>query len=128
MLILEFQTDVNMSSRAYNSFVKILEKWPVDKTKAGKDLGEALRLLFSKTFPSGSSSVVNEKTVNKQIGDLEALISNKTLNSYPRTSKSTFTGLDLETLSQITSGEVLKEASIQSQEKVSFLDKLKNMK
>ena len=65
MLILEFQTDVNMSSRAYNSFVNILEKWPVDKTKAGKDLGEALRLLFSKTFPSGSSSVVNEKTVNK---------------------------------------------------------------
>merc|ERR1711915_561204 len=95
---------------AYNSFVKILEKWPVDKTKPGKDLGEALRLLFSKTFPSGSSSAVNEKIVNKQISDLDALISNKTLNSHPRTSKSTFTGLDLETLSQITSGQVLKEA------------------
>ena len=91
--------------------------------------------------------LINLSKFCRQIGDLEALISNKTLNSYPRTSKSTFTGhsiilnsiiapilfyfitgLDLETLSQITSGEVLKEASIQSQEKVSFLDKLKNMK
>ena len=50
---------------AYRNFVRVLEKWPLDKNKQGKDLGENLRVLFSKTFPSGSSSVVNEKVINK---------------------------------------------------------------
>ena len=55
-----------MSGGAYKNFVRILEKWPVDKNKKGKDLGEALRLVFSKTFPSGSSSAVaNEKLLNR---------------------------------------------------------------
>ena len=51
---------------AYKSFVRVLEKWPIDKNKHGKDLGEALRVLFSKNFPSGSTSVVkDEKAVQK---------------------------------------------------------------
>jgi len=32
-----------MGSSSYGSFIRLLEKWPLDPTKKGKDLGEALR-------------------------------------------------------------------------------------
>ena len=54
-----------MSVGSYTKFVKILEKWPLDPNKAGKDLGQSLRQLFSHNFPLGSTSVVNEKEINK---------------------------------------------------------------
>ena len=54
-----------MSGNSYRSFVRILERWPVDKNKQGKDIGEALRQLFSNNFPSGSASKVIEKMMNK---------------------------------------------------------------
>ena len=66
MCLIDFQTDPIMSGGgAYKNFVRVLEKWPVDKNKAGKDLGEALRTYFSKQFPSGSTSKVDEKLLNK---------------------------------------------------------------
>ena len=54
-----------MSVSSYTRFVKILEKWPLDPQKKGKDVGEALRQLFSREFPLGSTSVVNEKHINR---------------------------------------------------------------
>ena len=56
---------VPMSGVSYTKFVKMLEKWPLDKNKKGKDLGEALRLLFSHNYPLGSTTLVNEKLINK---------------------------------------------------------------
>merc|ERR1719282_1958538 len=118
---------LKMSGGAYKNFVRVLEKWPVDKNKTGKDLGEALRVVFSKTFPSGSSSsVTNEKLLNRQIAALDSLISNKSLNSFPVSSKSTFTGLDAETLSQITGTELMGQVSKQSEQNITFFQKLKN--
>jgi hypothetical protein len=32
-----------MGSSSYGSFIRLLEKWPLDPTKKGKDVGEALR-------------------------------------------------------------------------------------
>jgi len=111
---------------AYRNFVRVLEKWPLDKNKQGKDLGENLRVLFSKTFPSGSSSVVNEKVINKQISALDSLISNKSLKAHPRELKNTFTGLDLETLSKITTTEMMGQTTQLSGQKITFFQKLKN--
>ena len=81
-----------MSGGAYKNFVRILEKWPIDKSKSGKDLGEALRSSFSKQFPSGSASVVDEKLLNSQITALDSIVADKALKSFPRQSKSSFTG------------------------------------
>jgi len=118
---------------AYRNFVRVLEKWPLDKNKQGKDLGENLRVLFSKTFPSGSSSVVNEKVINnqsviscRQISALDSLISNKSLKAHPRELKNTFTGLDLETLSKITTTEMMGQTTQLSGQKITFFQKLKN--
>ena len=54
-----------MSSNSYRGFVRVLERWPVDKNKQGKDIGEGLRKLLSKNFPSGSATPVNENAINK---------------------------------------------------------------
>ena len=56
-----------MAGNSYRGFVRILEKWPVDKNKQGKDIGEGLRQLFSKNFPSGSSTPVNESLMNRSV-------------------------------------------------------------
>ena len=77
----------------------------------------------------------------RQIAALEAMISDKSLKSHPRASKSTFTGydnigkttiktyfpgLDYETLSQITTTEMMQQASLESGKKISLLQKLRN--
>jgi len=124
----EFQTGLIMSGGAYRNFVRVLEKWPVDKNKAGKDLGEALRTSFSKSFPSGSTTKVDEKLLNKQISAIDSLIADKSRNAHQRQSKSTFTGLDLETLSQITTTEMMNQASKESSKKLTFFQKLRNIR
>ena len=54
-----------MSGNSYRGFVRVLEKWPVDKNKQGRDVGEGLRQLFSNNFPAGSASQVNDEMINK---------------------------------------------------------------
>jgi len=122
-----------MSGASYSSFVKILERWPIDKNKKGKDLGEALRMLFSHNFPLGSSStVVNQKMMNNQLTALEALTSSSSLLNFPRQSTATFTLLDKEALSGITSTELMGQMTGQAKEEKStkpgLLQRLKNIR
>jgi len=117
-----------MSTKSYTRFVKILEKWPLDPNKKGKDIGEALRLLFSQSFPLGSSSVVNEKVMNKKLDALESLLANESLKRFPRESTANFTLLDQETLSGITSTEFMGQVSASSNTKQSLMERLKNIR
>jgi len=121
-----------MSVSSYTRFVKILEKWPLDPQKKGKDVGEALRQLFSREFPLGSTSVVNEKHINRQILSLEKLVSNESCIAYPRQSTSSFTMLDQETLSGITStalmGEMTGEAEAAKSAKPTLIQRLRNIR
>jgi hypothetical protein len=45
-----------MGSSSYGSFIRLLEKWPLDPTKKGKDVGEALRQGSVRVFCSGLPS------------------------------------------------------------------------
>jgi len=121
-----------MSVGSYTKFVKILEKWPLDPNKAGKDLGQSLRQLFSHNFPLGSTSVVNEKEINKQVTALESLVSNRSLEAFPRQSTATFTLLDRETLAGITStefmGQLTGEVEASKAAKPGLFQRLKNIR
>jgi len=113
---------------SYKSFMKVLEKWPIDSLKQGRDLGEALRLLFSQAFPSGPATHINnEKHLKRQIQASRKLSDDHYLKQYPRIYKSNFSGLDLEQLKQITSTKVLAELSGSSQSKFKFFERVKNM-
>jgi len=104
----------------------------LDTNKKGKDLGEAVRQLFSHNFPAGSSSHVNEKFINKQVAALECLVSSTSLSTFPRQSTSTFTLLDQETLSGITStelmGQMTGQAEVEKNTKPGLLQRLKNIR
>jgi len=118
-----------MSGQSYARFVRILEKWPLDKNKKGKDVAESLRLLFSHNFPLGSTSVVDEKELNKQILALESLVENKSCTTYPRASTATFTFLDQETLSGITSTELMGQMTGEAEKpKPGLLQRIKNIR
>lgn len=111
---------------SYGRFVRVLECWPVDRSKAGKDLGEAIRAMFARTYPQGSVTVVQEeKVVERQVAALQRLVDNTHQSLYPLSSPSTFTGLGLDQLRQITTVESMAAASEASEIKPGFLEKLK---
>lgn len=64
----------------------------------------------------------------RQISALDSIIADKSRNSHQRQSKSTFTGLDLETLSQITTTDMMNQATQESSKKLSFMEKLRNIR
>lgn len=116
-------------STSYRSFIKVLEKWPIDKTKAGKDLGEDLRKLFSHTFPQGSSTGVQDvKQLNRQILALEKLTEDANKIKFPCSSNNTFTDMDIELLQEITSTETMKLLGEEGREKKSLFTRLRNIR
>jgi len=118
-----------MSGRSYANFVKILEKWPLDPNKKGKDIGQSLRQLFSHNFPLGSTSVVDEKEINKQILALESLVENKSQATFPCKYNTSFTLLDQETLSGITSTELMGQLTGEAEKpKPGLMQRIKNIR
>ena len=79
----------------WDQSLQVLEKWPVDSAKKGKDLGEALRFkyhyifdfksifmksynrtMFGKTYPQGSVSVVEDEKILNRWAFIQLLIQN----------------------------------------------------
>eukprot|EP00088_Acartia_fossae_P036062 TRINITY_DN37233_c0_g1_i1.p1 TRINITY_DN37233_c0_g1~~TRINITY_DN37233_c0_g1_i1.p1 ORF type:complete len:121 (+),score=11.84 TRINITY_DN37233_c0_g1_i1:61-423(+) len=101
-----------MGSRAYNRFIKVLEKWPKDESKAGKDIGEGLRLKFSQEFPNGPTSILaDEKYLHRQIDASKLLTEDFFVKKHPRLYDSNFTGVELDDLKMITSTQTMAELS-----------------
>uniref|UniRef100_W8BCD6 Mitochondrial nucleoid factor 1 n=1 Tax=Ceratitis capitata TaxID=7213 RepID=W8BCD6_CERCA len=95
-------------SAQYKRFLKVLEKWPTDKTKVGRDLGEQIRKQVKDfTNPAGLSTEVNDK-LSAQIDSLERLSGNIYAKKYQRRYTSTATGLSAEQCSQVLSSEFLQ--------------------
>ncbi|SPP83788.1 ubiquinol-cytochrome-c reductase complex assembly factor 2 isoform X1 [Drosophila guanche] len=93
-------------SAQYQKFLKVLEKWPADKTKIGRDLGEQIRKQVTR-FSNGLNSEA-DKDLDRQIDALERLSSNVYAKKYPRSYESTATGLTAAQCSQVLSSEFLQ--------------------
>ncbi|EDV91290.1 ubiquinol-cytochrome-c reductase complex assembly factor 2 [Drosophila grimshawi] len=95
-------------SAPYQRFLKVLEKWPAEQTKVGRDLGEQIRKQVTRL--TDASSLSNEKTaeLNRQIDALERLSKNVYAKKYPRRYESTATGLTAAQCSQVLSSEFLQ--------------------
>ncbi|KAM8705899.1 hypothetical protein ACLKA7_010232 [Drosophila subpalustris] len=95
-------------SAQYQRFLKVLEKWPAEKTKVGRDLGEQIRKKVTKL--TGSATLSNEASADltKQIDALERLSLNVYAKKYPRQHESTATGLTAAQCSQVLSSEFLQ--------------------
>ena len=101
----------------YQRFLKVLEKWPLDKAKVGRDIGEQIRKeVKSLTNPAGLTDEVTDQLA-KKIDSLERLASNIYATKYKRTYTSTATGLSAEQCSQVLSSEFLQYLNDESKKK-----------
>jgi len=93
----------------YRNFLKLLEAWPVDKTKTYRDFGLHIRDKVKANFASGSvSSIISEKECEKIYNSLKRLCDNHYGELHKRHSKSSASGLTAEQCNSVLSTEFLE--------------------
>lgn len=98
----------------YKQFLRLLESWPLDSSKKGRDLGQHIREKIAEAFPTGETSKINVEECANVHASLKRLADNYYGDKFKRTHSSSATGLTLEQCSGITSTEFLREVSAQN--------------
>ncbi|KAK0087031.1 hypothetical protein PV325_001875 [Microctonus aethiopoides] len=81
----------------YKNYLKLLESWPVDKSKVSRDLGQYIRDQVKIAFSKGDVATAFDKTkCDRNYNILKLIASNHYGKLYPRTQNSTATGLTSE--------------------------------
>jgi len=107
-----------MGSKIYAKFIDLLQRWPIDKTRTGKDLGERLRQLVAQEFPQGPISKVNELKLNRDFESLNRIANNEYRDRFPRKfTDSTVFGWELEDYIAATSNEGIAFLNKETQKK-----------
>ncbi|XP_057338676.1 ubiquinol-cytochrome-c reductase complex assembly factor 2 [Microplitis mediator] len=79
----------------YKNFIKLLESWPLDKSKSGRDLGHYIREQIKLGFAPGKIQTKAEKEqCDRYYVSLQRISSNHYANLYPRKLNSSATSLN----------------------------------
>ncbi|GFR01262.1 ubiquinol-cytochrome-c reductase complex assembly factor 2 [Trichonephila clavata] len=114
-----------MAGALYKNYLRLCEKWGVDASKKGRDLGEFIRQQVAKEFAQGEASTVQDiKECEKKLESLNRLASNHYGKKFPWNDKSTVCGLSVDDCRKVLSTENLK---LLSESKLSFIDRVKGM-
>lgn len=92
----------------YKKYLTLLESWPLDKSKIGKDLGQHIRDQVKLAFSKADLNQVDEERCNRYYNSLQRIASNQHGNSYKRTLSSTASGLTQEQCNIALSPEFLE--------------------
>ena len=99
-----------MGSR-YRQFVRLLDNWPLDLDKQGRDLAVYLRERVGHAFHQGEATKIpNPQECDRTLKALNRINSNMYRDMYPRLRKGTANGLDIGELRPITSTEFINTA------------------
>lgn len=93
---------------SYRRMLQLLEKWPIDKNKIGKDLGEHLRTEIQAAFAARKFDANQEECDRKYLA-LKRIVEDHHLTAFRRRSTSSSTGLTAIQCNQILSNEFLEE-------------------
>jgi hypothetical protein len=85
--------------------MRLCEKWPVDASKSGRDLGTYIRRSVAQAFRYGETSDVNVAECERTYDTLARLNSNHYKMKYARTDVTGATGLTLDEVHQVNSTE-----------------------
>lgn len=96
-------------ANSYKKFLKLLELWPVDSSKAGRDLGQHIREQVKVAFKAGEINVADEAECSRINASLKRLADNHYGQMYVRESKVSSTGLSAEECGAALSNEFLEE-------------------
>lgn len=117
-----------MAARSYRRFIGVLEKWPVDELKTGRDLGAHLRAMTAVFFP-GNAELAQEAPrsaaeCDADLRALEDIVNDKAKNLYVRDEKSakvSSVNQPLKNLREFTSTETLRELGTLAEDDESYL-------
>ena len=89
-------------------FLRLCERWPLDKSKNKRDLAVVIRQEVAKAFKDGETTPIDDKMCKLAYDSLTRIITNhnKTLYALPDGVKGC-TGLTLEQCAIVTSSEGL---------------------
>lgn len=96
-------------SKSYRNFLKLLEQWPLDPTKTGRDLGQHIREQVKITFKAGDVYSGDETECNRIHASLKRLADNQYGRLYPRKSNSCASGLSADECHSLLTTEFLEE-------------------
>ncbi|XP_012528010.2 ubiquinol-cytochrome-c reductase complex assembly factor 2 [Monomorium pharaonis] len=107
----------------YKNFIRLLESWPLDKSKVGSDLGQHIRDQVKITFAKGEATIQRDpEQCNRYYSSLKKISSNHYGQLYKRSLLSTATGLTKDQCSLALTPEVLEYLN---EENKTFVRRLK---
>ncbi|XP_076750334.1 ubiquinol-cytochrome c reductase complex assembly factor 2-like [Xylocopa sonorina] len=92
----------------YRNYMKLLESWPLDNSKPGRDLAQHIRDQLKLAFAKGEASEVNREECDRYYKSLKRICSNHYGQMYKRTFSNSATGLTREQCNLMLSPEALK--------------------
>ncbi|XP_035219391.1 ubiquinol-cytochrome-c reductase complex assembly factor 2-like [Stegodyphus dumicola] len=112
-----------MAAQLYRGYLRVCEKWGVDSSKKGRDLGEFIRTQVAKEFAQGEATSISQfKDCEKKLESLNRLVSNHYKNQYQFKKSTAASRLTYEECKQILSTEGLKNLN---EQKLGFIEKVK---
>lgn len=91
----------------YRNYMKLLESWPLDKSKAGSDLGQHIRDQVKIAFSKGEgSNQIDPILCDQYYNSLKRIASNHYGKIYTRVFSNTASGLSREHCNVILSPEM----------------------
>lgn len=92
----------------YRKFLKLLENWPVDTTKAERDFGIHIREQVKKAFTAGELFQGDQEKCSRAHASLKRLSDDVYNQLYSRYSVSSASGLTGEQCKSVLSSDVLQ--------------------
>lgn len=114
LVFFDFSDSMAAATGCFKRILQVLEKWPVDETKVGRDLGQYLREKVNKAYKTNQFEA-DIKYWDQQYLSLEKLVKNEYSKKFPRLLNSSATGLTREQCQIALSNEFLEENSKENQ-------------
>ena len=92
----------------YRLFLRLIQDWPVDETKVGRDLGTVIRRRVAEGFKQGEVSSIDEAKCTQIYDSLATINSNHYRNLYPRLKDTCSSGLSLDECRVVSSTDTLE--------------------
>ncbi|XP_072028061.1 ubiquinol-cytochrome-c reductase complex assembly factor 2-like [Amphiura filiformis] len=92
-----------MAATRYRKFLQLIEQWPLDSSKKGRDLGMHIREMVAIGFKQGPATQINERKCDEMYEALQKMNTDYYRNKYPRLYQSSATGATLEECKIVTS-------------------------
>lgn len=93
-------------SQLYKNYLKLLERWPLEPTKKGRDLAEYLRAEVKEGFRNGQA-IGDVKACEKNYESLKRLADDHYKNQYPRSAQFSSSSLSADSCKILLANENL---------------------